>query len=803
MSKMAPMTPLKKWKGVRKKPMNWLIVKNDFKRNKVINLALVLFMMLSTGLAALSMLIAVQTFTSISELYKTAQPPHFLQMHKGEINQEEIDRFMSDYKGVTDWQTITMVNVYGNNLAVIDDEKTYDLSDSRLDIGLVKQNEAKDLLLNSKHEKVTLYKGEIGIPVLLKDRYNMKIGDLIILTDNDIKREFVIKEFILDSQMNSPLVSSTRILLSDEDFASLQGQVGEKEYLIEAYFTISKEASDFQTAYENAGLPQNGQAVTYTMIFLLSAITDIITVFVMLLVSLLLIFVSFISVKYTIMAALEEDIAEIGTMKAIGIPFVDIRELYLNKYKVLAVVGVIAGYLLALLISGLFIKQINATFGEMRLTPLALILSLVISFLVYLLINNYCKRILKKIKKVTVVDALVSGKGFEKANGGIKDGLYKSKKLSVNWLIGIREVFYMFKNWTIVFAIVLITTLMVLVPTNLMNTFEAPEFITYMGSSLEDILIDVEEGGNLETSYVRVKEVLENDHSIENYYEYRRVRVKTTDSDNELMNLNIDCGENAGNDLKYLSGKAPEEEREIAISYLNANEVEKEVGETMVLFFDTEQEFTISGIYQDVTSGGYTAKSKYIFSELDAGKYTFSVNLNDNVDVEQKAEEWSELLGAGITVDPMEEFINQTLGGVVKQLRTVVFGIILIGASLVILFTILFLKLRIAKDLSEIAVLKAIGFSEHDIKLQYMIKIGSVSITGIIAGIILTDFLGDRLVNAALSISGLGIKKVELIANPVIQYIVFPLFLLMLILLVTWFFMRTIKKYNIISIINE
>ncbi|WP_280771851.1 ABC transporter permease [Salipaludibacillus daqingensis] len=798
------MTPLKKWKGVWEKPMNWLIVKNDLKRNKVINLALVLFMMLSTGLAALSMLIAVQTFTSISELYKTAQPPHFLQMHKGEINQEEIDKFMSDYKGITDWQTITMVNIYGNSLTVIGNEKTYDLSDSRLDIGLVKQNEAKDLLLNSTHEKVTLHKGEIGIPVLLKDRYNMKIGDHIILADNEIKRDFVIKEFILDSQMNSPLVSSTRILLSDEDFAMLQGKFGEKEYLIEAYFTDSKEASDFQTAYENAGLPQNGQAVTYTMIFLLSAITDIITVFVMLLVSVLLIFVSFISVKYTIMAALEEDIAEIGTMKAIGIPFGDIRELYLNKYRVLAVVGVIAGYLLALLISGLFIKQINATFGEMRLTPLALILSLVISFLVYLLINNYCKRILKKIKKVTVVDALVSGKGFDKANGGIKDGLYKSKKLSVNWLIGIREVFYKFKNWTIVFAIVLITTLMVLVPANLMNTFEAPEFITYMGSSLEDILIEVEEGENLETSYVKVKEVLENDNSIENYFEYRRVRVKTTDSENQLMNLNIDCGENAGNDLKYLSGKAPEEESEIVISYLNANEIGKEVGETMVLFFDDkEQEFTISGIYQDVTSGGYTAKSKYIFSDIDAGKYTFSVNLNDNVDEEQKAEEWSELLGAGITVDPMEEFINQTLGGVVNQLKTVVFGIILIGASLVILFTILFLKLRIAKDLSEIAVLKAIGFSEHDIKQQYMIKIGFVSITGILVGIILTDFLGDRLVNVALSISGLGIKKVELIANPVIQYIVFPLFLLMLILFVTWFVMRTIKKYNIVSIINE
>lgn len=784
--------------------MNWLIVKNDFRRNKVINLALLLFMMFSAGLAVLSVVMAVQTFTSISELYKTAQPPHFLQMHKGEINQKEIDEFMSDYEGITYWQTCTMIDVYGECLTVAGNKDMYNLSDCRLDIGLVKQNETKDLLLNSDHEKVTIHEGEIGIPVLLKEMYGMEIGDHVNLTCNNVTKEFVIKEFILDSQMNSSMCSSTRILLSNEDFEELSGQVGENEYLIEAYFTNSKDASDFQTAYENAGLPQNGQAVTYTIIFILSALTDIITVFVLLLVSILLIIVSFICVKFTIMAALEEEIGEIGTMKAIGLPFADIRDLYLNKYRALAMAGVMAGYILALLISSVFTKHISATFGNMRISALAVILSFVVGYLVFLLINYYCKKVLKKIKKVTVVDALVSGKGFEKHKGGIKDGLYKSKKLSVNWLMGIREVFYKFKNWIIVFAVVLITVMMVQVPVNLMNTFEAPEFITYMGSSLEDILIEVENGENLETSYVNAKQVLKNDDSIENYYEYRSVSVQTTDAENELMNLHIDCGDNSGNELQYLSGKAPEEKNEIAISYLNVNKIGKDTGDTMVLFFNNkEQEFVISGIYQDVTSGGYTAKSKYDFSGLTAKKYTFSVNLNNNADVGKKADEWSEILGAGVTVDPMEEFINQTLGGVVKQLRTVVFAIVIIGACLAMLITVLFLKLRLAKDLSEIAVLKAVGFSEHDIKQQYMIKIGCISITGILAGIILTDVLGEKIVNVALSIAGIGVKKVELIANPVIEYIICPLLLMVLILFVTWIVVRTIKKYNIISIINE
>lgn len=784
--------------------MNWLIIKKDFIRNKVINLALFMFMMFSAGLAILSVVMAVQTFSAISELYKTAQPPHFVQMHKGEFNKGKTDAFMSEYKGITYWQTSTMIDVYGEELTIIGDKDKYNLSDCSIDIGLVKQNETKDLLLNSEHEKVTIHKGEIGIPVLLREKYGMKIGEHVVLSNNGVRKDFVIKEFILDSMMNSSMCSSTRILLSNEDFDFLEGKIGENEYLIEAYFADSKEASDFQTAYENAGLPQNGQAVTYSMIFLLSALTDIITVFVLLLVSIILVIVSFICIKFTIMAALEEEIGEIGTMKAIGIQFTDIRNLYINKYRVLSAAGVVTGYILALLISSIFTKHINATFGNMKLSALAVILSIIVGSLIFLLINYYCKRILNKIKKVTVVDALVSGSGFKKEKGRVRDGLFKSKKLPVNWLIGTREIFYKFKNWIIVFSVILLTILMVLIPANLLNTFESPKFITYMGSSLEDILIEVENGEKLETSYLSVKNVLKNDEDINKYYEYRRVRVQTTDSKEKLINLHIDCGNNAGDELQYLSGKAPEKENEIAISYLNADEIGKKAGNPIMLFFNNKsQEFIISGIYQDVTSGGYTAKSKYNFAELTSEKYTFSVDLNNKENVKKKADEWSEILGNGITVDPMKEFINQTLGGVVKQLKNVVFAITVIGACLVVLITVLFLRLRLAKDLSEIAVLKAIGFSEKDIKQQYMIKIGCISIPGIVAGIIITDVLGEKIVNAGLSLAGLGIKQVEIISNPVIEYIICPLFVLLLLMSATWLVMRTIKKYNIISIINE
>jgi len=777
--------------------MDWSTIKHDFKRNKTINLA----------------------FTSISALYETAQPPHFLQMHKGEIDEQQIDRFMAENELVTDNQTVTMIGIFGENLTVVgagagtDEKASYSLSDLRLDIGLVKQNATKDLLLDSHHKKVVLNAGEIGMPVILKGMYEMNIGDRVILTANGIRKEFVIKEFVLDAQMNSTMASSTRVLLNDADFDELHGKVGEFEYLIEAYLHDKSNASAFQTAYENSGLPINGQAVTYTIIFLLSALTDIVTVFVLILASLLLIIVAFICVKFTIMAALEEEVREIGTMKAIGLPFADIRDLYLNKYRVLALIGVISGYILTLLSSNVITRHISTTFGEVSLSPLAIILSILVAGLVYLLIKHYCRKTLKKIKKLSVVDALISGKGFEKNTGAIKDGLHKSKRLPVNWLVGTREVFHKFKNWIVVFAIMLIAAMMIMVPVNLLNTFEAPEFITYMGSSLEDILIEVENGANLETNYDHVKRLLDGDDAIANYHEYRTVRAQTPDAAGNLMNIDIDAGTYAGNELQYLTGQAPQGDNELAISLINAEELGIEAGITIELFFNDHeyvdrdygqaQQFIVSGVYQDVTSGGKTAKSKNDFMGLAAHEYSFSVDLKESADAKNKADEWARTLGTGVTVDPMAEFIDQTLGGVSRQLRTIVGAVGIMGACLAILITVLFLKLRLAKDLSEIAVLKAIGFSVQDLNQQYLIKIGLAALLGILAGTAATDLLGEKIVNAATGMAGLGIKRVDLITNPVMSYIVFPLLLIGLTLLVTRIVMRTIKNYNIIAIINE
>lgn len=782
--------------------MNLKMLKNDFKRNRAGNVSLLLFITLAAGLVVIATIIVTQLITSMTGMYNTAKPPHFLQMHKGEINQEAIDEFNSSYDGVTAWQTVAMIDVYGDDLKVYGDD-VFSLSGCRLDISLVKQNKEYDLLLDEGRNVINVNKGEIGIPVILLDSYDINLGDTVVLTSKGIAREFKVTAFVHDAQMNSTMCSSTRMLISDEDFKELFGNIGENEYLIEAYFTDSSMASDFQTAYEKAGLPQDGQAVTYTAIFLLSAFRDISMAMVLILVSMLLVMVALMCIKYTVMAALEEEIGEIGTMKAIGMSYKDIRNLYLIKYKMMVAAGIVIGYVLALMISKVFTGHVSSTFGKQPVSILTMGLPALACVLVYFITKHYCKKILKKLKKVTVVDALVTGKGFGKKER-VRDGLYKSKRMPVNVLVSVREIVHNFSGFAIIFVVMFIVSGIMIVPMNILNTMKSKEFITYMGSSMDDILIEIDSGENLENNYEVIKKLLGEDADIKEYKEFRRVRVETINSEDKWMNLHVDCGNYAGKELKYLVGTAPSMENEIALSKLNADEIGKKTGDSMALRFNSmEKKFVISGVYQDVTSGGYTAKAIYSFVGAGADKYQFTVNLTDGADAGEKASQWSDKIGGGYDIEPMEEFINQTLGGVSRQVAVAATAVAVIGILLAALIVILFMKLRLAKDVAQIAAMKAIGFTNSDMRKQYFYKIGIVSATGIIAGTLISNILGESIASVALSMMGLGITRITFIISPWTAFVVLPLLLLAVTAGMTWISTRQIQEYNIISLINE
>ena len=73
-----------------------------------------------------------------------------------------------------------------------------------------KQNDKYDLLLDTNNTPIYPSKGEIGVPIILLDKHDIKIGDTLTITEEDYSKDFTVTSYVRDSQMNSTLCSSTR-----------------------------------------------------------------------------------------------------------------------------------------------------------------------------------------------------------------------------------------------------------------------------------------------------------------------------------------------------------------------------------------------------------------------------------------------------------------------------------------------------------------------------------------------------------------------------------------------------------------
>lgn len=784
--------------------MHLKLLKNDFKKNPWNNGILLLFITLAAMIAVTVTLMLTQLFTSISSMYETANPPHFLQMHKGEFSQTDIDEFNRGYEGIRHWQTVPMITVYSDELTVSEDGgKRFSLADCRLDISLVRQNKQYDVLLDEGRKPLEINPGEIGVPVILLDEFDIAVGDTVTLCKGGITKDFTVSAYVYDGQMNSTLCSSTRFLISDSDFEALQGNAGETEYLIEAWFADSSQASDYQSVYEQSdlNLPKNGQAITYTMIFLLSALTDLLMAVVFLLAGILLIVIALVCLRYAVLAELTDDMREIGAMKAVGISKKGIIGLYLGKIRILTAVGCVLGFVLAGLTVSLLTGHISRTFGGQSLGARERILSVFVAVLVYGIILLFSRKILSRLGKATIIDLLVTEKGFEQ-QAKIKDGLRRSK-LPVNLLIGLHEVRH---GYGIIFSLLLVVSILITVPLRTVQTMKNDEFVTYMGSSVCDLLLEVEQGEDLEQRNRQVETLLQTaaeQGTVRKIDPLRRVRLQAVREDGKAVGIHIDTGKSAGAGLKYLVGKNPQIDTEIALSYLMADELDKKLHDTVDMIVSGEvQTLTICGIYQDVTSGGRTAKTVCTFSNEPSEKYSYGITLSASAP-DSFAVDLRQRLGSGYSVENMEEFLGQTLGGVTSHVRQASFAVLFIGIGLTVLITALFLRLRLAREAPALAVKKAMGISFTAIRAQELAPILIAGGLGSACGILLAELFGDKLVSGLFGMLGMGLKKIEFVDVAAWQFAVIPVILLTTLCIVTVSLCAQIRRMDTAIYLSE
>jgi putative ABC transport system permease protein len=752
------------------------IIRNDIIKGKWIALTTTIFVAAAAMLVSLAAILAVNLYGALDTLMTQAKTPHFMQMHAGEIDTERLKAFAENNSNVDEFQVAQFLNIDGAQF--IFGEKS--LASSVQDNGISVQSEKFDYLLDLEGNIISVSDGEVYVPVsYMKDNIT-KVGDKAVISG----KAFTVAGFLRDSTMNSSLSASKRFLVSSNDYAEFNTH-GNPEYLIAFRLKDMSGLGAFETAYANAGLEMNGPTVTYALFQMMNAISDGMMMGVILLVSVLVVAIAFMCIRFTLLAKIEDDYREIGVMKAIGLRISDIKKIYLAKYTAIAVAGSILGFSLSFLFQGKLLENIRLFMGESENASLAYVLGIIGILLVCVAIIAYVNGVLKRFRTISAAEAIRFGASQEKAAGAKRFTLSGNRLVNTNVFLGIKDVLARKRLYATMLSVLVISAFIMIVPQNLYSSISSSSFINYMGIGNYDLRIQL--SGNLDNvseKAAAIVETLKSDQAISLLAVLTTKTFKAKLENGSEENIKIELGDHSVFPIAYNEGKAPAAEDEIALSTIYADELGLKIGDVLTLMLEgTEKDLKVSGIYSDITNGGKTAKA--IFADHHSAGMMWSIvtaEVSDKSLVDAKTTEYANKFDYAKTSD-VDEFIKQTLGSTISSVEMASYAAIAVALVITVLVTLLFIKMLVAKDRYSIAVMKVFGFTNSDIKTQYVSRSVFVLIVGIVLGTLLANTLGEML--AGMVISSFGASTFDFTVNPLSAYLLSPLMMIISVLVAT------------------
>jgi putative ABC transport system permease protein len=761
---------------------------NDLFRNKGINVVLIAILVLSAFLMATGSMVIERLAGSVGGLFQQAKPPHFLQMHKGEYDRSALKAFAAAHGEIDSWLVTEMVGYESNALSWARPAtgESGSMSSSRFDNLFVTQNDEFDYLVDEAGNIPEPAPGEVYVPVKYQQAFGLKAGDTLTVSTDRGPFVLAVRGVVKDAQMAASANSATRVLISGTDFGRLRQAGGLPEVIVEYRLTDAGRANDFQGAYESdEALPKNGPAITGQQIQIINTFSDGLSAMALIMVSLLLIAVALLTLRFVITGTLEDEVQEIGAMKAIGIPDRAILGMYLSKYVVLSSVACLVGGVLAVFATNVLTRNLQANYAAAEVGLWTFLVPLIALVAVFLIVIAICRNVLRRIKKIEVVNALVHGSTLNEKQTARRArrqersvrraGLASSSGTSVNRRLAFLDLRAEARQWVLVPIVFFLTAVLITVPANLLSTFESPQFVTYLGAPERDLRVDLQFQDKVDSLRQTVAAALEGDERLTDLEAYASVQYRTEGAEGSVS-LPVEVGDYSGETIRFTQGGAPGA-GQIALSAMNASELRVGVGDTMTVERGgTSTEVEVSGVYQDLTAGGKTAKMHGEITQ-GASAYIFYANVADGEDPVAVADTLEEKFPTAV-VFPMAEYLEQTFAGTTNAFRSAAWLALVFGIGVATLVTSLFLKLRLTRDRSTMGVLSAIGFSTGELVAQVRTKTLVTVIAGTLLGLVFAATGGETVASGLLAALQMNISDLTFIPDPRLVYVLYPLLLI-------------------------
>jgi putative ABC transport system permease protein len=750
------------------------LIRNDVLRSKVVTLTTMAFVAAAAMLVALAATLVIHLAGAIDTMMTRAKTPHFMQMHAGDLDRERLATFADDHGSIADYQVLEFLNLDGAQFVFGGGS----LAGSVQDNGLSVQSERFDYLLDLDGHPIEASDGRVYVPITYLQDGTATIGDTVTIAGTPL----TVAGPLRDSQMQPLLSSSKRFLVSHGDFAAL-APLGSVEYLIEFRLHDLGDLGAFANAYVAAGLEANGPTLTYPFFRVINGLSDGLMIGVILLISVLIIAIAFLCIRFTLLAKIEDDYREIGVMKAIGMRVADIKRIYLAKYAFVAGVGSLLGYALSFVFRDPLLANIRLYMGESDGASLAPLLGLLGVVLVFVAITAYVYGVLGRFHTIPAAEAIRFGASQEAPSGNRRFRLSANHRLGANTFLGLKDVLVRKRLFATMLAVLVLSAFIIILPRSLHHTISSAGFITYMGVGDIDLRIDVQQTDDVAAKTAAIAAALARDQDVSRFVVLTTKALEARADDGSAVRIVVELGDHSVFPLSYSAGRAPSTDDDIALSMLSAREMGKAVGDVVpVRIAGRARDLVVTGIYADVTNGGKTAKAAFVDDAADTMWSAVGVELTDPALVGEKAAEYTDQFGFA-KVSGMDDFVAQTYGPTIRAVGTASTAATAVSLVIAALITLLFMRMLIAKDRSTIATLASIGFDRSDIRTQYLVRSVFVLVVGVLLGTVLANTLGESLTGAV--IASFGASSFAFVVDPLEVYLLTPALMAFSVLLAT------------------
>ncbi len=784
------------------------ILKKDLKRKKTMNVILLIFIIISTMFVASSVNNIMSVTKALDNFFEISDVPDYFIALRGRDTVTTMGETLKEVECVTDYGFEKIILAESNSFSF--DGKEIGFKNSSI---IMSYGDAQTKYFDMKNEEITeVEEGTVVLSGKVIENTDVEVGDTLTIKVGSRTLDVKVAQSCKDAVLGSDLMGMTRFLLSDKDFDYLYS-ANEKEVLYGTFWYINTDDFDELTEliYQIDGVFFNGDKAMLKMAYAL----DMTIAGILLVISVCLIVVAFVVLKFTITFTLSEEFREIGVMKAIGLKNTKIRLLYLTKYLAMSIVGAFIGFMLSIPFGKMLLDNVSKTIvikGENTL-----LINLICCVAVVLIIMFFCYLCTSRVKKFTPIDAIRNGQTGERYT---KKSILRLKNShgKPSFFMALNDILSAPKRYLSIIFTYTLCMIIILVLVNSANTLRSEKLVFTFGVHDSDVYLGTESSEIMEaiTAGEREKfdeifdeiekEMAENDMPCEASLElYFKFTISHGDKDFKSMTL---YGLNTTADMyKYHEGTAPQNKNEVAITPLTAEKLDAKIGDTITITHsDGEREYLVTAIYQSMNNLGEGVRlhqdAEVDFSQI-SGCFAIQLDFTDNPDEKTVAERIEKIKKIYKDSDVMNggEMVEAMTGvaAAIDAVKYLALGLVIIIIALV---TVLMERSFIAKEQGEIATLKAIGFNTPSIVKWHSLRFVIIGVISSFLAILLSTPATKLAINPVFKMMG-AYFGVEYKIKPLEVFVIYPIILLVATIIssvLTSLYTKTIKTSQATSI---